>query len=113
MTIINLLLLQLIIVFIIDISGAVSSFKGLLSRWLTKGTINSKNYALKPLDCSLCMTWWVGLIALLLTHSFTLPMVAVVGGLAMLTPVSADALRTIKDILTWIINQINKITLIK
>lgn len=110
MTIINLILIQLIVVFIIDLSGVMKSFKHFISRWLTKGNVTSDNYSLKPIDCSLCMTWWSGLFYLAITHTFTLPMIAFVGLLAFLTPVSNDLLLTTKDLLTWILNQINKIT---
>lgn len=113
MVIINLLLIQLIIVFIIDLSGVMNSVKLTLSKWLTKGKVASTDYRIKPFDCSLCMTWWVGLIYLFLAHSFTLPYVAIVAGFAFLTSTSKDTLLTIKDILTWILNQINKITLWK
>ena len=113
MILLNLLLIQLILVFIIDLSGAMTSLKSLISKWLTKGAMQSSNYSLKPLDCSLCMTWWVELIYLLIVHSFTLPFIAFTALLAFLTPVSKDALITGKDILTWIINQINKITIWK
>lgn len=57
MVYINILCLALVVIYIVDISGIVDSLKWALGRWL-----NIKVGRLKPIDCSLCMTWWVGLI---------------------------------------------------
>lgn len=113
MILLNLLLIQLILVFIIDLSGVMTSLKLFISKWLTKGKMSSTNFELKPFTCSLCMTWWVGLIYLLIARSFTLPLIAFTALLAFLTPVAKDVLITGKDMLTWIVNQINKITIWK
>ena len=55
--IINLLLINLIISYIIDISGAVDSIKSTIKKVLTKGKMSDPNYNIKPFDCSLCMTF--------------------------------------------------------
>lgn len=109
MTLINLLLIQLILVFIIDLSGVMNSIKYFISKHLTKGKIISDNFRIKPFDCSLCMTFWVTLIYLYLTHSFTLPLIATCCLFAFLTPVSKDLLLLIKDLITKLINTIYKI----
>ena len=58
----ELLALAFIVVYIVDETGIVDSFKAFLKRWLnTKSDIT-----LKPLDCSLCMTHWVCLVYVLL-----------------------------------------------
>ncbi len=58
----ELLALAFIVVYIVDETGIVNSFKTFLKRWLnTKSDIT-----LKPLDCSLCMTHWVCLVYVLL-----------------------------------------------
>lgn len=75
-TILSLLLIQVIVVFIVDISGAIDSLKSGLKWLLTKGKMNSSNYILKPFDCSLCMTWWCSLIYLLCVGKFTIPYIA-------------------------------------
>ena len=51
----ELLALAFIIVYIVDETGIVDSFKALIKRWLN----TKSNISLKPLDCSLCMTHWV------------------------------------------------------
>ena len=105
--IIELILIQLIIVFIIDLSGAVESFKLFLSKILTKGKIQTTNFDLKPFDCSLCSTWWIGLIYLLICHSFTIPYIALVALLSFLTPLSSSILLLIKDLAIFLINKLN------
>ena len=58
----ELLALAFIVVYIVDETGIVNSFKAFIKRWLnTKSDIT-----LKPLDCSLCMTHWVCLVYVLL-----------------------------------------------
>ena len=105
--IIDLILIQLIIVFIIDLSGAVESFKLFLSKILTKGKIQTTNFDLKPFTCSLCSTWWIGLIYLLICHSFTIPYIALVALLSYLTPLSSSILLLIKDLAIFLINKLN------
>lgn len=105
--IINLILIQLIIVFIIDLSGAVDSLKLFISKYLTKNKIVTTNFSLKPFDCSLCSTWWIGLIYLLICHSFTIPYIALVALLSYLTPLSSSILLLIKDLTIFIINKLN------
>ena len=105
--IIELILIQLIIVFIIDLSGVVESFKLFLSKILTKGKIQTTNFDLKPFTCSLCSTWWIGLIYLLICHSFTIPYIALVALLSYLTPLSSSILLLIKDLAIFLINKLN------
>lgn len=58
----ELLALAFIVVYIVDETGIVNSFKSFIKKWLnTKSDIT-----LKPLDCSLCMTHWVCLVYVLL-----------------------------------------------
>lgn len=105
--IIDLILIQLIIVFIIDLSGAVESFKLFISKILTKGRIQTTNFDLKPFTCSLCSTWWIGLIYLLICHSFTIPYIALVALLSYLTPLSSSILLLIKDLAIFLVNKLN------
>lgn len=105
--IIDLILIQLIIVFIIDLSGAAESFKLFISKILTKGKIQTTNFDLKPFTCSLCMTWWTGLIYLLICHSFIIPYIALVALLSYLTPLSSSILLLIKDLAIFLVNKLN------
>lgn len=106
-TIFDLILIQIIIVFIIDVSGIVPTIKHLLSRYLTKGKISSQNFPLKPLDCSLCMMHWVGLIYILF-HSPSILLYAFVCILSFLTTITYELLLNIQDKLKLWVNLINK-----
>ena len=63
-TLIELLLIAVVTVFIIDISGAKTTLLHFVSIWLHRDV-----QSLRPFTCSLCMTWWIGLLWLVLSHS--------------------------------------------
>lgn len=98
--IVNLLLITLIIVFIIDLSGIIDSIETVLSKFL-----NGKARVPKPFSCSLCMTWWVGLIYLLCIHQFTLIWISIVALFAFLTPVFSAILVWIRETLIWVVDK--------
>lgn len=106
MYVIDLLLLQLIVVFIVDCSGITNTIKSALSKFLTKGKIESTNFSLPLFGCSLCMTFHTGWIYLLITNHFTIPLFALVCILSFFTPITKELLFIIKE---FIIKQINKL----
>lgn len=77
MLVLQILMIDVIICFIIDISGIIDTFKGWLWKWLFKDK-TYREYSLKPFDCSLCSCFWVGLIWLVVQSNFTLFNVMVV-----------------------------------
>ena len=99
MLLIDLICLQVILVYIIDLSGATLSLKRWVSYLLTKGKIQSTNFSLKPFTCSLCMMWWVGLLYLFYTNQLSLPTLLLVCMLSYLTTPTKDLLLNIRDIL--------------
>lgn len=99
----NILLIAVICVVIIDISGFTDSWKSGLKRLLTKGRFRDPNYSLKPFDCSFCITWWTGLIYLLVIHSVSLWMLAYLLFVCMMTPVIRDILILIRESLLKLI----------
>lgn len=107
-TLINLLLLQLIVVFIVDISGVMDSIKYVISKLLTKGVIKTLNYRIKPFDCSLCMTFWVGLIYIIITHKITITYIAFICLLSALTTTVKDLWYTIIELITKLLNIIDR-----
>jgi hypothetical protein len=104
MLLIELICLQVILVYLIDLSGAIDSFKRFLSSQLTNGVIKSTNYSLKPFSCSLCMVWWVGLFYLIYTDNFTLPLLLYVCLLSFFTTPIKDLLLNIRELLIKIVN---------
>lgn len=53
----DLLMITTIVCFIIDISGVIDSIESMLSRW-----VNKPLKLIKPFSCSLCMSFWIGLL---------------------------------------------------
>ena len=107
-TILNLILLQIIVVFIVDISGAIDSLKSGLKWVLTKGAMKGSNYDLKPLSCSLCSSWWACLIYLLVTGHFTIPFIAFVAFQCTFCTQIKDTILCVGDLITKVIRIIYK-----
>lgn len=98
-------MITILVVFIIDLSGVVDSFKQSLSKWIGKGEIKR----LKPFDCSLCITFWSGLIYLVIVGEFNLLSLVVVSMFAYLTQPISLFLRLCKDALNCLITKIEDI----
>lgn len=114
--ILNLICLQLIIVFIIDLCGFIpvirSTFYKLLYRVVFKtkplNTISFENKRLKPFDCSLCMTHHILLLYVIFTSKFTIPIYLLICLLAYLTPSSILILTTLKDLIDNLFIKLNE-----
>lgn len=107
---INLFILTCIIVFIIDLSGFVDEMvKRLYYKYIKVGDYHTLIPKLKPFTCSLCLSFWVGLIYLLITRQFTILMIGYVCLLSFLSPIIGDILVMIKDVLNKVINLIYKL----
>ena len=102
----DLFLISIIVVIIIDLSGAADSFKSFLKRKLTKGRMSSPDYSLKPFDCSFCMTWWTGLAYLCITHTLSLWMVTWLLLLCCFTPVIGSFIVLVRDSLLKILRNL-------
>lgn len=101
MTYLDLFLLTLVVVFVVDLSGIVQSTERALSRWS-----GLRVHLGKPWACSLCMTWWAGIVYLLAVRAFDLPHLAAVAGFAFLAGTLGDLARAIRDIIIRIINKL-------
>lgn len=106
---INLLVISLIIVFIIDTTDFVDTIKQKVWKFAFSDKKPYKEFSCKPFDCSLCMTWWTGLIYLLIIHKFTILYVGYIALLALLTPVFNSILILIKDVFAYLLNKIYKV----
>ena len=100
----DLLIISFIVVFIIDLSGVIDDAERKLGKWL-----KCKARIPKPFSCSLCSTFWLGLLYLLITHNLTIPLIGYVSLLAFLTPTFNNVLLTVKDAILFVINKIDKI----
>ena len=101
----NLFMISLVLVFIIDISGVVDHIKRLVWRWVFKEKREYRDFEMKPFDCSLCSTWWCGLIYLCFTQ-LTWVNVAYVAFLAFMTPIWKDLMILVKDFIIKLIDAI-------
>lgn len=106
MMLLNLLLIALVCVLIIDISGFVDTIKSLISKLLTNSKFNTTNFRIRPFDCSFCMTFWVGLVYILVTQQFTLVTLALILIMSFITEPLHQLLLLIKDLILKIINYI-------
>ena len=103
MNYLNITLLAVVVVFVVDISGIVETLKEGIGKLL-----KIKVGRLRPFDCSLCMVWWSCLIYALCVGAFSIPMIAYISLLALLSLRIADTLRLISDIIGAIVERISK-----
>ena len=99
----NITLLAVVVVFVVDISGIVETLKEGIGKLL-----KIKVGRLRPFDCALCMVWWSCLIYALCVGAFSIPMIAYISLLALLSLRIADTLRLISDIIGAIVERISK-----
>ena len=104
----DILLIAAVWVFVLDVSGFWNEASAIVKGWITGGLVKTP-FTFKPFSCSLCMTFWTGIAYLLVTHTFTLPMLAWVCLCAMLTPRIADALNLISDLIAKLFNKISSL----
>lgn len=78
---INILMITFICVFIIDLSGVIDELENMIGKWL-----KCKIKIPKPMCCSLCSSWWLGLLYIIIMGKFTLLNIAFVAFLSFLTP---------------------------
>ena len=107
---VNLLLIAVSIIYMIDLSGFVDEMvKRVYYKYIKVGDYHTLIPKLKPFTCATCLSFWVGLIYLLITSQFTILMIGYVCLLAFLSPIIGDILVMIKDVLNKIINLIYKL----
>lgn len=101
----DLLMIATMWVVIIDTTDFYDRVTGGIRAALTGGKFR-KPFYVKPFCCSLCMTWWSGVVYLLLTHSVSLLALGYVLGLAFFTPTIKDLCLLVRDLLAKAVNEI-------
>ena len=102
--IIDLLLLTIIITYTVGISGFVDVLKQKI--WsILYNPITYNNWSLKPFDCPLCLTFWVGLIYLFINKDITLLNITIVCLYSLFQPVINNILIIIKELLIKLTNK--------
>lgn len=95
---INLLIITAIICFILDVSGFMQSIKRLYLKKVFKlSNPDPTTLNWKPFDCSLCSTWWIGIIYLLLYKELTIINLGYVAMLALLASNISEFEQLVKD----------------
>lgn len=107
----NIFLIAIILVIITDLSGIVEYIKSHLYFRL-RGTYNYPPSWDSPIihlmSCSLCQTWWVGLVYLIVIGQVTIPAIAYLLAIAYLTTTIKDIIVFIKEVLTKAIDKLFK-----
>lgn len=101
-TYLNLLIITLTVVFIVDYSGFINSIKRYIGKILH--IHNYETISLKPIDCSLCSSFWTMLIYLIVTNNLSFPTLLVVIFLSSITSSLVDIFYVLNDIIYTILN---------
>jgi len=102
MIIINLILITIIVCFIVDCSGVMTDIRKFVAKQIfkyTKVKVDYNDLKLKPVGCSLCSVWWSGLIYLIIVGKFTIPYIAFVAFLSLISSNISGLLLAVKDYL--------------
>ena len=100
-TIIDLILVALVTIYIVDLSGFTETLLKVISAY--KGR---KITELKPFSCSLCMVWWVCLIYAAIVGNLTIPVVALIALLSILSVPFGQLLILIREAFLKVINKL-------
>lgn len=100
-TIIDLILVALVTIYIVDLSGFTETLLKVISAY--KGR---KITELKPFTCSLCMVWWVCLIYAAIVGNLTIPVVALIALLSLLSVPLGQLLMLIREVFLKVINKL-------
>ena len=100
MNYIDLFEITVIVVIIVDISGFIDSIKTLIGK-----VLGINNVKLKPLDCSLCMTFWVSMAYLIYANELSITTLMVTLLLSTMTPIIKDAIYLVRDLIGKIISK--------
>lgn len=98
--------IAVIICFIVDCSGIIDAVKSGISKFIL-GKYAKLKFRMKPFDCSLCMTFWCGLVYIYLTDNLSLWIIAYICILAHLTPTITQLLYIIQDVIGNILNRLS------
>ena len=99
--IIDIILVALVTIYIVDLSGFTETLLKVISAY--KGR---KITELKPLTCSLCMVWWVCLIYAVIVGNLTIPIVALIALLSLLSVPFGQLLILIREAFLKVITKL-------
>lgn len=100
----NIFFTAIILVYGIDILGFAEEMKIKLFKFIKGKNVIYRPYSLRPLDCSLCLSFWAGILILIFSLKLTIINIAYVCMVSFFTPQYKDVLLTIQDMAQNIIN---------
>lgn len=109
MYLIKLIQISVVICYLIDLSGIIQTIKHHIWKKLFKGIGRPEDIKLKPFDCTLCSTWWAGIILMLATSNFTLVNLMITALVSYFSKHITEILLIINDGITAIEEIINKL----
>lgn len=102
----GLFVIEVFSVFLVDFSGFISEMEKYLTSWF-KSPVPLK--IPKPAGCSLCLSWWIGLIYLLVTGEFCFLSLLVLVLLCANTGNVLHGLYTIQDLIETVLGFIDRL----
>ena len=113
-TLFDIFLITIIVCFIVDVSGFINDGVKPFVAWLInrKSTVKVKPENInigKPFSCSLCLTFWLSIIYIIVTNQFSLMNLVFICLLALLSSNISEAMMQIKDFIAWLQMKINNL----
>jgi len=97
----NLIAISFIMGFITDIARAPESLEEFIGKWL-----DLKNVHIKILECSLCQTWWLGLLFLIISNQLNIINIALIAIVSGFTFVWNEMYNVALTVISSLINKI-------
>lgn len=101
----NILLIAIICVIIIDLSGFIDSVKHFIWKKLYN-PLPYKDFDIKPFTCSLCSTFWLSLIYVIIIHQLSIPVITYILVISYFTTTIKDIILFIKDFFIKIMDEL-------
>lgn len=108
----DIILIAIICVLLIDITPIMHSIKSYIAKQLSKKTkmkISASDINIKPIDCSICMTFWLSLFWVIFIYYLTLPALAFILFIACLTPLIKSLFYVVYDAIDYVQNYVSSI----
>lgn len=100
----DILLLAIVVIYIVDVSGFTDAWRDALAKFLKVSALKP----LRPFDCGKCMTWWTCLIYAICTGNFTIPVIAFIALLSLLSVPIGNLLYLLQDVFVALVNRIEE-----
>lgn len=110
MLIFNLFLIAIFFVFVIDYAGFITTIEEGLSKMISNTRQRNIHIHIpRPFSCSLCCSFWTGLIYIIVTNNFSILNLILVAAAAATTPIIAEIMSFTRDLLIQVIYWLRKL----